>query len=222
MVMLRGRGGGSRFWRLREVSGAENAVIEGAGDSNIANGQPNVGETCDGEGHACRQKRAADIVHAALLTPYAVLMSLTVRDLEPADAEQWKALYAGYREFYKLAVDDSAVHVTWLWVLERQHAMRGIVAVNGEGELVALANLRIFARPSTGKLGLYLDDLFTSPEARGTGAGRALLERAAQIATEQSANVVRWITASDNTTARRLYDSVAVATPWVTYDLAPG
>jgi len=32
---------------------------------------------------------------------------------------------------------------------------------------------------------------------------------------------VRWITAGDNATARRLYDAVATATPWVTYDMGP-
>jgi hypothetical protein len=33
--------------------------------------------------------------------------------------------------------------------------------------------------------------------------------------------VVRWITDVNNARARRLYDSVAAATPWVTYDLSP-
>jgi hypothetical protein len=33
--------------------------------------------------------------------------------------------------------------------------------------------------------------------------------------------VVRWITAKDNETARKLYDAVAQKTKWVTYDLVP-
>jgi len=106
-------------------------------------------------------------------------------------------------------------------MLDRQHGLRGIVAVTPGGDVVALANLRLFARPSVGKMGLYLDDLYTLPSSRGSGAAGALLARAAEIATEEGANVVRWITASDNATARRLYDAHATATPWVTYDMKP-
>lgn len=34
----------------------------------------------------------------------------------------------------------------------------------------------------------------------------------------QGCSVVRWITAADNSTARSLYDQLAVQTNWVTYD----
>ena len=68
---------------------------------------------------------------------------------------------------------------------------------------------------------LYLDDLFTSPAARGRGAAGALLEDAAVRAGERGGSVVRWITAADNKTARSVYDAHAVATPWVTYDMTP-
>ena len=34
-------------------------------------------------------------------------------------------------------------------------------------------------------------------------------------------SVVRWITATDNDTAQRVYDKVAEKTEWVTYDLVP-
>ena len=147
---------------------------------------------------------------------------ILVRDIQAMDAEPWTRLYNGYRQFYNLQADDAAVATTWEWMLARQHGLRGIVAVRPDGEVVALANLRTFARPSTASMGLYLDDLFTAPSARGSGAASALLRRAAEIAAEDGANVVRWITASDNTKARSVYDSHAVATPWVTYDMKPG
>lgn len=95
------------------------------------------------------------------------------------------------------------------------------MAVDDHETVVGLANLRRFARPSTATLGLYLDDLFTSPSSRGTGVATALLRDAAAIAASEGANVVRWITAADNETARQVYDRVAVATPWVTYDMKP-
>ena len=68
---------------------------------------------------------------------------------------------------------------------------------------------------------MCIRDRFTSSDARGRGVGSALLTRLAEIARDEGATVVRWITAGDNTTARSLYDRVATQTPWVTYDLAP-
>ena len=144
-----------------------------------------------------------------------------IRDIQRGDAESWARLYSGYRSFYETLADDSAVAITWGWMLGREHGLRGIVAVAPGGEVVALANLRLFARPSIGKMGLYLDDLFTIPSSRGSGAATALLARAAEIAADEGANVVRWITASDNVKARSVYDACAAATPWVTYDMKP-
>lgn len=147
--------------------------------------------------------------------------SYPVRDLEAGDRTSWVELYRGYLEFYRVPADDAVVATTWEWMIGREHGLRGIVAVDARRQLIALANLRLFARPSAGRMGLYLDDLFTAPTARGSGAASALLQRASEIADQEGANVVRWITAEDNAVARRLYDSRATATPWVTYDMQP-
>ncbi len=81
--------------------------------------------------------------------------------------------------------------------------------------------MREFCRPLDGSKGLYLDDLFVVPDARGAGAGTALLEELRTIAKDRGLSVVRWITAKDNQEARKLYDRVAEKTKWVTYDLVP-
>ncbi len=145
----------------------------------------------------------------------------TVRRVTADDAPQWARLYAAYREFYAMPAEPGVVATAWSWVLGEQHGMTGLVATAPDGTLLGLANLRTFARPTTGTMGLYLDDLFTDPSARRTGAGGALLEAAAALAAQRGASVVRWITATDNTTARAVYDTHATATPWVTYDMAP-
>ena len=141
--------------------------------------------------------------------------------VEPRDADAWAELYAGYRAFYRLPDDPGAVVTTWQWVRDGEHGLVGLVAVDEHDRPVALANLRWFARPSSATMGLYLDDLFTAPEARGGGAASALLTHAAERAGAGGGSVVRWITAADNATARSVYDAHAVATPWVTYDMKP-
>lgn len=147
-------------------------------------------------------------------------MTLEIRRVVDTDEAPWSALYAGYRAFYRLDADTEAVRRTWEWVSQEQHGLSGLVAVL-DGSVVGLANLRRFARPSTATIGLYLDDLFTAPDARGAGVATALLREAAAIADAEGASVVRWITATDNATARRLYDAAASATAWVTYDMKP-
>lgn len=147
-------------------------------------------------------------------------MTLEIRDVHPDDEAAWASLYRGYRDFYALEPSDAVVARTWNWVRDRHHGVSGLVA-DLDGRLVGFANIRDFARPSSGTIGLFLDDLFTTPDARGHGAATALLHRIARIAHERDASVVRWITADANATARRLYDRVATQTPWVTYDMRP-
>lgn len=149
-------------------------------------------------------------------------MTIRVRTVVPQDESQWTALFAGYRSFYELPEDRRAVAATWEWIVRGAHGLTGLVATGDDDNLLGIANLRRFARPSTATLGLYLDDLFTAPAARGSGVATALLREASSIAANEGASVVRWITAPDNEAARHVYDDVATATPWVTYDMKPG
>jgi GNAT superfamily N-acetyltransferase len=43
-----------------------------------------------------------------------------------------------------------------------------------------------------GKPGIYLEDLFVRPEARGSGLGKALLQRLAQLAVERDCARLEW------------------------------
>jgi len=63
----------------------------------------------------------------------------------------------------------------------------------------------------------YLQDLFVVPAARGTGLGRALIEAVYAAADAKGAPSVYWLTQDFNHTARRLYDSVGVLTPFIKY-----
>jgi GNAT superfamily N-acetyltransferase len=67
---------------------------------------------------------------------------------------------------------------------------------------------------------VLMNDLYVVPEARGEGVGRALIEASAAVGRERGASRLEWMTAPDNETAQRLYDSTgAIRTTWVEYDL---
>ncbi|MEV8215274.1 GNAT family N-acetyltransferase [Leifsonia sp. NPDC077715] len=148
-------------------------------------------------------------------------MTASVRKVEDNEFFTWLDLYVGYGEFYDTAVTDEKALLVWSWISDPENELEAYFAVDEEGTPIGLAHVREFVRPLDGSKGLYLDDLFVSPDARGAGAGSALLEAARESAKERGLSVVRWITAKDNETARRLYDKVAEKTKWVTYDLVP-
>jgi GNAT superfamily N-acetyltransferase len=65
----------------------------------------------------------------------------------------------------------------------------------------------------------YLQDLFTAPEARGKGVGRALIAAVTEWARAQECSRVYWQTMDSNATARRLYDRVAVHRGFIVYQI---
>jgi GNAT superfamily N-acetyltransferase len=60
----------------------------------------------------------------------------------------------------------------------------------------------------TGRPGVYLEDLFVRPEARGAGLGRALLRRVAQIAVERGCRRVDWLVIDWNEPAIGFYTAL--------------
>ncbi|MEX5262198.1 N-acetyltransferase family protein [Kocuria sp. CPCC 205263] len=146
--------------------------------------------------------------------------TVSVRLLDPSDQHRWRELFRGYRDFYRLEESEAVVSRVWGWLTDPDHECQALVAESVDG-VVAIGHYRYFSRPSTGTVGIWLDDLFTAPEARGQGAARELIHRLTEIAAADGRSVVRWITADDNHPAQRLYDQVATRTHWVTYDAAP-
>lgn len=146
--------------------------------------------------------------------------AVIIRPVHPSDHDAWAVLHRGYRDFYQHPDDDSAIERVWSWLLDDNHEVNGLVA-EVDGRLVGITHYRRFARPSSGTVGIYLDDLFTSDDSRGLGVGRALIAAVTEIARSDGCSVVRWITSESNARARILYDAVATPMPLVTYDIVP-
>lgn len=146
-------------------------------------------------------------------------MSLIIRPVAERDKSVWVALFAAYREFYGEPNVPEIVEKAWEMVTAGGE--NASFVAERDGAVVGMTTWREFADPYSASRGAFLDDLFVAPDARGEGAGEALIAAVAEAARERGLTVVRWITAPDNLTARRLYDRVAVAQPWVTYDLDP-
>jgi GNAT superfamily N-acetyltransferase len=145
-------------------------------------------------------------------------MPITIRPVEQSEFFAWYALFADYAEFYETPLSDESAVLVWSWIIDDAKDIGALVAVDDEGELVGFAHHRTFLRPLAGSTGVYLDDLFVAADRRGSGIGKQLIEAVAEHGRSRGASIVRWITADDNETAQRLYDSVAQRTTWVTFD----
>ena len=143
-----------------------------------------------------------------------------VNDIWEADRPAWEALFQGYGDFYEIPMPPAKLDVVWRWLQDPAHEVTGLL-VRSPIELmpVGLAHYRPFARPLHGSTGCYLDDLFITPTARGTGAVDALLAEVQRRAQLAGWDVVRWMTREGNSRARSTYDRLARLTDFLTYDL---
>lgn len=144
---------------------------------------------------------------------------ISIRTLIQTDYQSWSALYSGYAEFYQVNQTKEMQDKVWAWILDPDHEVKGLIAINEENVAVGLAHYRSFSRPLSATIGGFLDDLFVIPSARGSGTGKALINAVSKIGKDNNWSVIRWITAEDNLAARAAYDKVANQTEWVTYDI---
>jgi len=137
-----------------------------------------------------------------------------IRAVELRDRDAWAALFVAYGEFYETAFTDEVVDSTWRRLLDPTEGIDALVA-ELDGAVVGFAHYR--SHPDTFSTGRdwFLDDLYTAPEARGTGVATALIDHLKQLAD----GTLRWITAESNTTAQSVYDKLATRTTWVTYEV---
>jgi GNAT superfamily N-acetyltransferase len=141
---------------------------------------------------------------------------LLIRPLRPNEREGWEPLWYGYLDFYESTVTPETTDVLWQRLHDPNEPMFVLGAFIG-GRLAGIVHY-LFHR-SCWTIGdyCYLQDLFVSQEARGKGAGRALIEAVEQAARAKGASRVHWLTKEDNHKARALYDKLADRSGFIQY-----
>jgi len=142
---------------------------------------------------------------------------LTIRLAVAKDRDQWGPLFLAYGVFYETEFTPDILDGVWAWIQDRDHSVSAFVAER-DGNLVGFAHLREQADTFVAGPSWFLDDLFTHPDARGQGVGRALIEAVSAHAAANGGGDLRWITAADNNPAQHLYDTLATRTTWVMYE----
>ncbi len=142
---------------------------------------------------------------------------MTVRPLRAVDEPAWRRLWRGYLDFYETELPEAIYASSFARLIDPEvRDYHGLIAL--EGDLpIGLAHYIFHRHGWQVEDVCYLQDLYVAPEARGTGAGRALIEAVYAAADAAGAPNVYWLTQESNATARRLYDRVGSVTPFIKY-----
>ena len=125
-------------------------------------------------------------------------MPVIIRPICAADRHAWEGLWTAYLEFYGTSVSAQIYETTFSRLLgDDPQDFNGLVAQQ-DGILVGLTHFVFHRHCWTIENVCYLQDLFVSPAARGTGCGRALIEAVYDVADQQDAANVYWSTQIDN------------------------
>ena len=147
--------------------------------------------------------------------------AVTIRAIEAGDVRAWREMWAAYCDFYETSVPEAVTARLWSRLLEPAGATGGIIALDAaSGNALGFAHYVIHPHTWSEKNLCYLEDLFVKPEARGRGAGHALIEQLITMGRERDWKRIYWHTDAANETARRLYDRFAPADDYVRYTIS--
>jgi len=143
-------------------------------------------------------------------------MPLTIRDAQPQDEAQWRGLWAQYLQFYDVSLADATTAATWGRIIDPASLLHGRFAFDG-GAMLGFALHHTHLSTWVTAPDCYLEDLFLTEAARGTGAGRALMDDLIGVCRTSGYARLYWHTDEGNARARKLYDSYTLTDGHVRY-----
>lgn len=140
----------------------------------------------------------------------------TIRPARIDDQARWLPLWEGYNTFYERSIPPEITALTWSRFFDAYEPMHVHVAEEGE-RLVGFVTFLYHRNTAMRGPVCYLQDLFASPDRRGGGIGRALIQSVYDAARAAGSTRVYWQTHETNLTAQRLYDDVAEKSGFIVY-----
>ncbi len=130
--------------------------------------------------------------------------------IRPATREDVPTILRFIRELADYEREPDAVEATEAMLEEALFARRFAESVIAEIDGMPAGFALFFHNFSTwtGKPGLYLEDLYVTPEARGAGVGTALLRHLAGIALDRGCARFEWAVLDWNTPAIDFYEAM--------------
>lgn len=149
-------------------------------------------------------------------------MALIIREAVPADAATI------LRFIRELAIYEKAEHEVAATletvsssIFGKGSVTRALICESG-GEPIGMAVWFFNYSTWQARNGLYLEDLYVTPDARGLGAGKALLKKLAKIALDNGCGRFEWSVLDWNEPAIRVYEAIGAEpmSEWIRYRLS--
>ncbi|WEV52375.1 GNAT family N-acetyltransferase [Bifidobacterium sp. ESL0704] len=125
---------------------------------------------------------------------------------------------ADYEKMLDEVVADEATLEEWIFDKQKAEVIFACLGDKEIGFALFFHNFSTFL----GRAGLYLEDLYVSPEYRGRGYGKAILKQLAKIAVERKCGRMEWCCLDWNKPSIDFYLSLGAEqmSDWTTYRLA--
>ena len=146
-------------------------------------------------------------------------MRVIITGVTAADLPELLPMMRGYCDFYRVDPSDDRLLALSTALIDNPDEGVQLIA-RGDGIPLGFATIYwTWQTLYAARVGV-LNDLYVESAARGTGTGRALIERGLQLCRDRGAEKLVWETAPDNATAQRLYDGIGAAkSTWLSYEL---
>jgi GNAT superfamily N-acetyltransferase len=143
---------------------------------------------------------------------------LTLAAIAPSDEGVWRELWRGYLDYYETELPDEIYRSSFARLCDPAVTNYNGFIARVNGKAVGLVHFIYHLHGWCAEDVCYLQDLYTTPDARGAGVGKTLIEAVYAAADANGTPRVYWLTQDFNHTARRLYDQVARLSPFIKYD----
>lgn len=144
-------------------------------------------------------------------------MTLTIRSASPADAALIHGFVRDLADYEKLLHEVEASEADLARDLFGPAPRVFCDIAEADGEPVGFALWFYNYSTFRGRHGIYLEDLFVRPAARGQGAGKALLARLARRCVDEGLGRLEWAVLDWNAPSIAFYDALGASakTEWI-------
>ncbi len=136
------------------------------------------------------------------------MTTIQIRPVTQQDHAAWLPLWQAYLTFYNTVLPDEVSASTWQRFLDPAEPTNAALAWQ-DGKAVGMVHFIYHRSNWSIANACYLQDLLVTPEQRGTGVGRLLIEHVYTTAKANNCDKVHWLTHETNATAIQLYERIA-------------
>jgi diamine N-acetyltransferase len=133
-------------------------------------------------------------------------MSFNIRPVQESDFKRLVELFNEFAVFEKRP--EKMKNTVEQMMLEKDYFQAYVATI--DNQIVGFASYFISYHTWSGKC-VYMDDLYVSTLARGTGIGKALMDKVIDYAQKEKCKKVRWQVSDWNINAQDFYESLGAS-----------